>query len=92
MTSGLHRKSLGNTIFILFLGSIVGTALGRLIAWLLPDGSVVEKFFLISFKWGFEPFKVDAGLFDFTFGLHFEINVIGILGIAFAAYLLKYYL
>ncbi len=92
MTSVLHRKSLGYTIFILFSGSIIGTAVGRLIAWLLPDGSVVEKFFLVSFKWGFDPFMLDLGLFDFTFGLHFEINVIGVLGIAFAAYLLRYYL
>ena len=92
MSPLFRKKSIGYVIFILFLGSIVGTTLGKLIALLLPDGTVVEKFFLVAFNWGIETFTMDAGLFKFTFGLEFQLNIIGILGIAFAAYLLRYYL
>ena len=92
MTQLFRKRSIGYVILILFLGSIVGTVLGKLVALILPDGSVVEKFFLISPEWGIQPFTINAGLFKVTFGLEFELNVIGIIGIAFAGYLLKYYL
>ena len=63
-----------------------------MIAWMLPDGSVVEQFFLISARWGFGPVTLDAGLFSCTLGMTFELNVAGIVGIVAAAYLLRYYL
>ncbi|MCK5737899.1 DUF4321 domain-containing protein [bacterium] len=51
-----------------------------------------EQFFLISAQWGVEPTTLNAGLFSMTLGMTFELNVIGIMGIAAAAYLLRYYL
>jgi len=77
---------------VLFLGMIIGNTLGRIIALILPDDSIVEKFFLQSTNWGIEPTTLNAGLFTVTFGFSFELNVVGILGVAFAAYLLRYYL
>lgn len=71
---------------------IIGNTLGKLLAFILPDDSVVEKFFLQSANWGVEPTTLNAGLFTITIGFSFELNVVGILGIAFAAYLLRYYL
>ena len=88
----MRKKPIKFVILILFLGMIIGTSLGKLIAFLLPDNSVVEKFFIQSASWGLEPFTADAGLCTLTFGFSFELNVVGILGIAFAAYLLRYYL
>ena len=88
----LREKSFLNVLLILFLGSVVGSFLGRIIAWLLPNGSVVEQFFLISAQWGFEPTTLNAGLFSVTLGMTFQLNVAGIMGIAAAAYLLRYYL
>lgn len=87
-----REKSLSKIFLILFLGSVVGSLLGRLLAWMLPNGSVVERFFLISAHWGFEPTTLNAGLFSFTLGMTFELNVAGIIGIAAAVYVLRYYL
>jgi len=92
MTRLFKKKSIGYIILVLFLGSIIGTTLGKIIALVLPDGSVVEKFFLEAFRWGVKTFTVDIGLFQFTLGFEFELNVVGIIGIAFAGYLLRYYL
>ena len=89
----MYRKKTPIYVFmIFFVGSIVGTVMGKLVAFVLPEGSVVHKFFLVSGTWGVQPFTVDIGLLNITFGFTLELNVIGILGIAFAAYLLKYYL
>ncbi|MBN1350654.1 DUF4321 domain-containing protein [candidate division KSB1 bacterium] len=88
----MKKKTMKYVIFILFLGLIIGSALGKIIAWILPDGSVVEKFFVQAATWGVEPITINAGLMTLTFGFTFELNVVGILGVAIAAYLLKYYL
>lgn len=88
----MRKKPIKYVILILFMGMIVGNALGKIIAFILPDDSVVEKFFIQAASWGVEPSTVNAGLFSLTFGFSFELNVVGILGIAFAAYLLRYYL
>lgn len=92
MTLISRRKSWIFILVVLFLGSVLGSMLGRVLAWLLPDNSVVEKFFLLSVQWGIKTFTLEAGLFNMTFGLTFELNIIGVLGIFFAAYILKYYL
>jgi hypothetical protein len=86
----MNRKSLGFVFLILIIGAIIGTALGELIAYLLPEG-VVEQFFLKSATIGFEPFTVNLGIISFTLGFKFILNVIGIVGIAFAAYMLRWY-
>jgi len=77
-------------IVFLILGAIIGSALGNLIALLLPDG-VVKQFFIRSATIGFDPLTVNLGFFSFTFGFKFVLNVIGIVGIAFTAYLLRWY-
>ncbi|MBN1155247.1 DUF4321 domain-containing protein [candidate division KSB1 bacterium] len=86
----MRRRPLGYIIFILFLGAMIGTTIGELIALLLPQG-VVEQFFLRSAIFGFEPFTINLGVFVFTFGFSFKLNVIGIIGIALAAYILRWY-
>jgi hypothetical protein len=86
----MNRKSLGFVFLILIIGAIIGTALGELIAYLLPEG-VVEQFFLKSATIGFDPFTVNLGIISFTLGFKFILNVIGIVGIAVAAYMLRWY-
>lgn len=87
-----RKKSPGYVFLIVLMGSIIGTVLGKLVTAIIPEESVVSKFFLVSADWGIQPFTVDIGILTVTFGFTFELNVVGILGIAFAAYLLRYYL
>jgi len=86
----MRKISLGILILFLFLGAIIGSALGKLIAFILPDG-VVKQFFIRSATIGFDPVTINLGFISFTFGFEFILNVIGVVGIAFAAYLLRWY-
>ena len=90
MVRQMKNRSLGFILVVIFLGAIIGTALGELIGFLLPDG-VVEQFFLRSALFGFDPFTINLGIFTFTFGLTVKLNIIGIIGIAFTAYILKWF-
>lgn len=86
----MRGRSFGFILLILILGAIIGTALGELIGFLLPEG-VVEQFFLRSALFGFEPFTVNLEVFTFTVGFTFKLNIVGIIGIAFTAYILRWY-
>ena len=50
----MTRRSIHLIVFGLCSGSLLGTLVGDFIAFLLPDGSAVKQFFLLSY--------------DFTFG------------------------
>lgn len=86
----MRKRPVGILILVLFLGAIIGSTLGELIALLLPEG-VVKQFFLRSATIGFDPVSMNLGIISFTFGFKFVLNVIGIVGIAFSAYLLRWY-
>jgi len=77
-------------VLIIFLGILIGAVLGELIGLLIPDG-VVKNFFLISINTGISPTTIDLNLIKFTLGFSFKFNVIGIIGVAIAAYMLKWY-
>jgi len=77
-------------LIILFFGALIGTALGEVLGLILPEG-VVKQFFLRSAEGGVGPLTLNAVLFRITFGFHFKLNVIGIVGIALAAYILRWY-
>ncbi len=86
----MRKRSLGILILFLLLGAIIGSALGKIIAFILPDG-VVKQFFMRSATIGFDPVTINLGFISFTVGFEFILNVIGVVGIAFAAYLLRWY-
>ena len=86
----MRRIKFGVLLLIIFLGILIGSALGELIGLILPDG-VVKNFFLISVDAGISPTVIDLNLIKFTLGFTFKLNVIGILGIAIATYMLKWY-
>ena len=86
----MRKKSLGIILSVIFIGSIIGSAVGELIALIIPEG-VVKQFFLRSVTIGFDPVNVNLGLLNITLGFNFILNIIGVLGIAFAAYLLRWY-
>jgi len=47
-----RKKSPVYIVAMLILGSLIGTVLGKLIAIIIPEGSVVRQFFLVSVDWG----------------------------------------
>ena len=86
----MRKRSIGIIILFIFLGAIIGSALGELVALLIPEG-VVRQFFIRSVTVGFNPVTLNLGFISFTLGFKFILNVIGVVSIAFAAYLLRWY-
>jgi hypothetical protein len=86
----MRHIKLGFIFVILILGAIIGTALGELISFALPDG-VVKQFFLRSFTPGFDPSTLNLGIVKLTLGFAMRINIIGIIGIILTAYILRWY-
>jgi len=85
------RRTLGFIVLILILGAAVGTLLGELIGLVLPEG-VVREFFVRSWTLEIGPGTLNASLFSITLGLTFKLNAVGIIGIGFAVYLLRWVL
>ncbi|NOZ62053.1 MAG: DUF4321 domain-containing protein [Calditrichaeota bacterium] len=86
----MRQKNIGIVFTILFFGAILGSVLGQLVAFLLPDG-VVKEFFLKSITAGFAPATLNLGVIKMTLGFSFVVNIIGLLGLGIAAYFLKWY-
>ena len=90
MAFGSSKKSLGFIVLVVLIGALVGSALGEVIALILPDG-VVKEFFLRAISGGLGPTTLNAVLFTLTIGFTIKLNVIGIVGIAMVAYLMRWY-
>ncbi|MBN1543034.1 DUF4321 domain-containing protein [candidate division KSB1 bacterium] len=82
--------SLGWVLVTLLLGALMGSALGQVLGLVLPAG-VVKEFFLRSIAFGFSPATIDLSLITLTLGFTFQLNVIGVIGIILAAYILRWY-
>jgi len=76
-------------IVVLFIGALIGSALGEVIAYLIPSG-VVQQFFLKSATASAGPGTLNIIIFSLTFGFSLKINIIGIIGILIAAYALRW--
>jgi hypothetical protein len=85
----MRKKNLGFITLIIILGALIGSALGELIAYILPAG-VVKEFFLKSAAASIGPGTLNIIVLSITLGFSFKVNTIGILGIVIAAYLLRW--
>jgi hypothetical protein len=85
----MRKKNLGFITLIIILGALIGSALGEIIAFILPVG-VVKEFFLKSATASIGPGTLNIIILTITLGFSFKINVIGILGVVIAAYLLRW--
>lgn len=85
----MRKKSLAWIFIIVLLGAFIGTALGEVLAYILPQG-VVKEFFLRSAIFSLGPATLNLVVFTFTLGFSFKLNVIGIIGIGIAAYFLRW--
>ena len=87
----MQRKHTFLWIFLaIFLGALIGGVLGEVIALVIPSG-VVHDFFLRSVIFGFSPTTINLVLLTFTIGFTFKLNIIGVIGIFLATYILRWY-
>ena len=87
----MSRRKLGFIAFVLLVGAAFGSLLGKLIGFFFPDG-VVKQFFLLGITQSYGPGTLDLHLFSVTFGLSFDFNIVGAIGIFIAIYLLRWVL
>lgn len=89
-----RKRNLGLIILAVVIGAITGSVLGNLVGMVMPAG-VVRDFFLLpidSSVFGLtKPFTLDLHVISLTLGLTFRINIVGIIGVGVALYVLRYY-
>ena len=94
----MNKRTLGFIFIVLFSGAVIGSVLGELIGWMMPDG-VVKKFFLTGIELdlaGLSGFDSGVMVLNFIvltlkFGLSVSLNFIGLVGLATAYYFLRYF-
>ena len=91
----MTRRSIQLIVFGLCSGALLGPLIGDFIAFLLPDGSAVKQFFLLSYDFTFgsmnSDYLIDLGVIVIDFGFILKFNVCSIIGFGIAYYLLKYF-
>jgi hypothetical protein len=77
-------KSLAQTIFVVFLGAILGGYLGALMGVLVPTG-ILHKIFVIGIPLGLsQPLVINLKVLVLTFGFRLFINLMSIVGMLIA--------
>ena len=77
-------------VYTLTLGAVVGTLVGEILGFILPEG-VVKQFFLLSKTLSVGPGTLNIIMLQLTLGLSITLNVISLIGIAIAYYLLRWW-
>ena len=90
MDSTKRKLSILFVIGILLLGAMIGSLLGELLRSLIPDG-VVKEVFLRSIDIMLGPALIDLIMFSITLGFTLKLNFIGIIGLAVAYYILRFW-
>jgi len=87
----MRGKSIGRLIITLFVGLLIGGALGQLLGLFLPADHIVAKALvspLLVYEAG--PWDLNLMIIVLTFGFDININFFSILGIVGAWYYHKY--
>ena len=87
----MQEKSIGMLIVTLFVGVIIGSALGQLLGLFLPENHLVEQALvdsLVPYTAG--PWDLNLVIIVLTFGIKIHISFFSILGIVCAWYYHKY--
>ena len=87
----MKGKSVGMLIVTLFVGILIGSAVGQLLGLFLPSDHIVVKALvspLVSYVAG--PWDLNLIIIVFTFGFTLNINFSSIIGIVGAWYYHKY--
>ncbi|MFA6472665.1 MAG: DUF4321 domain-containing protein [Candidatus Latescibacterota bacterium] len=87
----MKSKGIGTLIVTLFIGVLIGSALGHLLGLFLPEDHIVSRALvapLVEYVAG--PWDLNVILCVLTFGFKLHINFFSILGIVGAWYYHKY--
>ena len=82
------RKTILTAIGVLILGAMIGSLVGEILKLGLPTG-VVKEVLLRSIELAFGPVAIDLLMFSTTIGVTLKINLISLVGLVTAYYLLK---
>jgi hypothetical protein len=85
----LRKKSWKYYLVVIFLGALIGSVLGEIAAYLIPEG-VVKDFFLKSAAASFDTGTISIIIITVSLGLSFKLNIMGVIGILIAAYALRW--
>lgn len=85
-----RKLRFGLLVFILLLGLVIGTALGRMLGLILPAGAV-RSFLVEGYNYVFGPITLNFVVMTFTLGFSIDVNVMGVLGVILLAQLLRWY-
>lgn len=90
MEKNPKNRSLIMVIGVLILGAMLGSLVGELLKLGIPDG-VVKEVFLRSVNLTIGPGVVDLLMFSVTLGFSLSLNLVGILGMVGAYYVLRFW-
>jgi Na+/H+-dicarboxylate symporter len=85
----MRKKNLWWILLVLVLGALVGSALGEVLALILPAG-VVRDFFLRAAEFSVGPAEINLVVVRFTLGFAMKLNISGVLGILLVGYILRW--
>ena len=85
----MKKKSWKYYLVVIFLGALIGSVLGEVAAYLIPEG-VVKDFFLKSAVTSFDTGNINIIIITLSLGFAFKLNVMGVIGILIAAYALRW--
>ena len=80
----------GLLVLILFLGLLLGSAVGKMLGVILPPGAV-RSFFVEGLDYVFGPHTLNFIVVTITVGFSLDVNVVGVLGVIVLAQLLRWY-
>jgi hypothetical protein len=80
----------GLLVLILVLGLLMGTAAGKMLGVILPDGAV-RSFFVEGLHYVFGPLTLNFVVAAIEFKFSIDVNVMGVLGVIVLAQLLRWY-
>lgn len=85
-----NNKPILLAVYTLTLGAVIGTLVGEILGFILPEG-VVKQFFLLSKTLSVGPGTLNIIMLQLTLGLSITLNVISLIGIGIAYYLLRWW-
>ena len=90
MEKNPKNRSLIMVIGVLVLGAMLGSLIGEVLKMAIPDG-VVKEVFLRSINIGVGPGVLNLLMLSVTVGFSISLNLIGILGLIGAYYILRFW-
>jgi hypothetical protein len=85
----LTRRKFGFWVLVLLLGLLLGSAVGEVLGYFLPE-SPVKRVFITGFTYVFPPATLNLIVFTLTFGFSIKANVVSFIFVFLLAHLLQW--